>query len=574
MTTHSADRWVLGICPGPHDPSAALLNDGELVVMVDQEKFSRNKSAWNEMPHDAVEYCLADAGITLSDVTAVGIGLDVDRFLNWLDLPEPERAAFRRLDDPALLFPSSRFAGATIPPIHAVRHHIAHAASAFRASGFVEAAVVVIDNRGEDCSAIIGHGTPDGIEVLATIPVEDSIGLYYQTAAQYTGLGSATSASGKFMGLASYGRPDQPVPLDTQGGWPVLRLPEPYGATPAERRAHRIEQLRQFFQRGFPFEGELRQEPMAYANFAASVQRSLEESIMAVCLRAVKLTGCTRLCLAGGVALNCTTNGLLHHCGHFADIFVQPAANDSGTSLGAALEVAARLGHGRGARWQMNHAYWGPRFGTEEIAAELRAAGLPARPLAEHELLTATAAVISSGGVVGWFQGRAEIGPRALGARSVLASPARRSTLAHLNTIKGREVWRPLAPSVVEEEFDKYFEGRQPFPFMLVAAQVRPEVASRLAAVVHVDGSARPQAVARSVNPRFWELLSEVGRRTGDPVVINTSFNVAGEPIVNTPGEAIRDFLTMPLDALAIGDFLVHRDDAGGGRSIATASAG
>ena len=446
LSSTQENTWVLGLCPGPHDASAALLRNGDLFVMAEQERFSRNKAAPGELPHDAIAYCFGFAGIELGDIDAVGLGLDVDRFLSWLDLPAAERAAFRRLDSPELLFPSSRFRCADTPPIHAVRHHVAHAASSFRASGFDECAIVVIDNRGEDCSAILARGHPDGIDVLETIPVEQSLGLYYLMAAEYTGLGRSTSASGKLMGLASYGSPTLDMPLAVVDGRPVLRLPTVDAATAAARREQRAEQLREHFPRHyFPFESGIRDEPMAYKDFAASAQLSLENAIEAVCRRAREITDSRRLCLAGGVSLNCTANGRLQRSRLFDQIYVQPAAHDSGTSLGAAFEVAHRLGHRSRTCWRMEHAYWGPEYSDDEIELELLSAGLHAQRFDEPTLIQATADVIAAHGVVGWFQGRAEIGPRALGARSVLANPARRSTLVHVNKIKGREVWRPRA---------------------------------------------------------------------------------------------------------------------------------
>ena len=550
-------RWVLGVNPGPHDGAAALLRDGQLVVMAEQERFSRNKSARWEAPLDAIAACLHHAGIGLDGLAGIGLGCD----LRLLD--PAERAAFGPLDAPEVLFPPERFPRRRLPPVHRFRHHLAHAASAFRASGFPEAAVVTIDDRGEDCSAAIAHGTPEGITVLAALPVWDSLGLFYRTACEYAGLGRLPSQSGKLMGLAAYGAPTQPVPLTVRDGWPCFDLPAPAGATPEDRRQHRRRQLLDAFTASCsPYQPGLAGEPMAYASFAASAQLALEEAVEALCRAARARTGSRRLCLAGGVALNCTANGRVARAGLFDQVFIQPAAYDAGTALGAALELDAQLtGHPTPPEQAMTHAYFGPASSDATIAAELGRAGLRAARLSERDLVEQVARLLAGHAVVGWFQGRAEVGPRALGARSLLANPAHRATLTRVNQLKGREPWRPLAPSVTAEAFARYFTG-PPSPFMLIACHARPEHAPRLQAVLHVDGSTRPQAVTRQANPRFWHLLRAVERHTGDPVVLNTSYNLAGEPIVNTPAEAIRDFLAAPIDALAIGNYLARKTGA------------
>lgn len=556
----TARRWVLGVNPGPHDGSAALLRDGQLVAMAEQERFSRNKQADWETPLDPIEHCLAEAGLKPDDLDAVALGLDVERFLDWLGLAPAERAAFDRIDGRERLFPVDRW-GETTVPIHRVAHHLAHAASAFRASGHDEAAIVVVDNRGEDASATVAHGTAKGIEILRTMRVEDSLGLYYRTATEYTGLGGSSSQSGKFMGLASYGRPSEPVPVEVVDGWPAfVGLPALRGATAPERRDERTEQFRAFFETNcFPYEAGCAAEIMAYANVAASVQQSLERSLEALWRYAKEQTGSRHLCLAGGVSLNCSANGRLAALGIYDDVFVQPASSDAGTSLGAALEVDVQLGPGQTVPFVQEHAQWGPAFSDDEIAAALDAAGVDYERVDGPALAGRVATLLADDHVVGWYQGRAEIGPRALGARSILGNPARRSTANRINVMKGRELWRPLAPSVTEEAYSTYFDGPQRSRFMLVAVQVRPEHRHALAAVTHVDGTARPQAVSRRHNPRYWEVLDHVGSLTGHPVVLNTSFNVAGEPIVHTPAQAIADFLGTSMDALAIGNHLARK---------------
>jgi carbamoyltransferase len=557
MNAARRPRWVLGVNPGPHDGSAALLCDGRLYAMAEQERFSRIKAAPWQPPTDAIASCLGRAGIGLDEVAGIALSANLDL------LHVDERRAFHRtqpphgrIDDPQVLFPSDRFPHRRLPPIHPYPHHLAHAASSFRISGYEEAAIVTLDDRGEDASATVAHGTPESIHVLARVPVEDSLGLYYRTASAWTGLGRATSQSGKLMGLAAYGTPNQPVPLHVHNGWPSFTPPPPAGPTPEVRRRQRTLQLVEFFTANcFPYRPGLHAEIMAYANFAASIQHALEQAIQALCEQAHQQTGSRRLCLAGGVALNCTSNGKLHQQGRFEHIFIPPAAHDAGASLGAALELDAQLtGHAEPELTALTHPYWGPAFTDEQIQAELRRAGLCAPRLDECDLLSQVAELLANHRVVGWFQGAAEIGPRALGARSILGNPTDRANLVRINQLKGREPWRPLAPSVTQEDFSRYFIGPDHCEFMLVACQVRPEHAAELQAVTHVDGTARPQTVSHATNPRFWKLLRAVEQQTGHPVVINTSYNLAGEPIVDTLAEAITDYLSSPMDALAIGD--------------------
>lgn len=553
--------WVLGVGVGNHDAAASLVRDGGLVVMGEQERFSRNKRAGGEAAVDAIRFCLDHAGIALGDVAAVGVGTDYRIKNQWKGLSREELAEAPVMDHPDRLFPRSIFSYDEPPPIVPIRHHLSHAASAFRVSGFDRAAILVIDNQGEDNSTTLALGENDTIEILETYGVACSLGLYYRTAAQFSGVVGKLKSVGKFMGLASYGRPNQKVPLAlSPEGLPVLEgLPELPPLRGLDLPPYRSLQLFEYFSHNcFPFVPQLADEVMAYANFAASVQNSLEDVILGLGRRLRAETGCDRLALAGGVALNCSANGRLAAAGCFEEIFVQPAAHDAGVAIGAALELEHRLLVGREPpRFRMEHALWGPAFSQAAINAVLDRRGLAYRVLDEAELVDQVAELLAAEKVVGWFQGRAEVGPRALGARSLLGDPRTRRTLVRLNRIKSREMWRPLAPSVLAERFADYFSSPHASPFMIVASPVRPERQRLVPAVVHVDGSARPQSVQREIQPRFWALLRAFERRTGVPMVVNTSFNVAREPIVNTPDNAIDDFLKTETDALALGDALV-----------------
>lgn len=559
-----AGPWILGVNVGLHDSSAALIRGTELIAIGEQERFSRNKRAGNEAPHEAIRFCLRQAAIGPRDLSAIAIGTDVGALHRFLGLDALERNNFPPIDSPSYFFPPELLDQVNCSTVQ-VRHHIAHAASAFYASGFKEAAIVVVDNRGEDCSTTLAIGTDRGIRVLDTLPVEESLGLYYRVAAEYAGLCGVHREVGKLMGLAAYGRPTESVPLEVRHGGPrLMNLPSIDARRGADVAPLRAAQLMTFFSdRCFPYAAGLTSEIMAYANFAASVQQSLEEAILSFATKLREQTDSDAICLAGGVALNCSANGRLAAEAIFSHLFVTPMAHDSGVALGAALETLRML-TGQRPREPQAHAYWGAEFSPQEILLALERPKLAVRHYQDdEEYVDVVSGLLDAGRIVGWFQGRAEVGPRALGARSILANPRSRQTLVRVNRIKGREVWRPLAPSILEEAFAEYFDGNHHSPFMLVAAKVRPEKQRLIPAVVHVDGTARPQAVSRQVNPRYWKLIKRFEERCGIPIVLNTSFNMAGEPIVHSPTNAVDDFLSSELDVLAIGDFVVTKSEGG-----------
>jgi len=553
--------WVLGLNIGRHDSSAALVADGKLVAMAEQERFSRRKRAIGEPPHDAIRFCLAAGRIGLADVRAVALGSDMDALDRWHACTAEEMAGREKLDDPERLFPRAAFQVSSLPPLIPVPHHTAHAASAFWPSGYTDAAVLVVDNRGEHSSTTLYHATGDNLLLLEEYGVPDSLGLYYRTAAQYAGLYREFGEVGKFMGLASYGRPRQLVPLEgTDEGLAFSRLAALPPLRGIEIPPYRTRQLLDYFSANcYPYAFGSGEETFAYADFAASVQSSLEQALLGLCRRLRTTTRCENLVVAGGVGLNCSANGVIADSGLFKRVFVQPAAHDAGVALGAALEVCQKIAPTRFRPTSMDHAYWGPEPTEEEIRQAVSDGSVRAECLDEESLVDRVARLIADHKIVGWFQGRAEVGPRALGARSLLGNPTRRQTLVRLNTIKRREMWRPLAPSVPVEHFADFFSSSHRSPFMLVASPVHRDRQALIPAVVHADGSARPQAVARETNERYWKLLQRFGELSGIPILVNTSFNLENEPIVNTPRDAIADFLAADIDAVAIGDFLIER---------------
>lgn len=564
---------ILGVNGGIHDGSAAVLREGELVAMVEGDRVTRVKRGWKQSPAAAVRTCLDLAGLTLDQVDGIAVGWGLPAypawpgeryapgerlaFLEWLIDPDtPHSAVFgsARRDRPARPLPQ-------LPPVTFVGHHEAHAAASLWTSGFQDAAVVVADGRGEVDATSIGGGDGDGIHFARRWPISASLGNYYGIAAEWAGLDFWDA--GKLMGLAPYGRHPQPMPLvRADDGYVFKGLGPPSSDLDNEMAAQR-RFLEQSFAEIYPFAKGSGADVMSYADFAASAQAALEEAVVALASSAAEIAGTDRLVLGGGVAMNCTLVGRLVRSTRFCDVHVPPFPYDAGVSVGAAL-VADRARPDWEPPERISHAFLGVALNERTVAEAIAASGLPAMRLGEPELVGKVADLLAAGGVVGWCQGRAEVGQRALGARSILADPRDRRTLVRVNRLKGRETWRPLAPSALEEYAGKLFEG--PFSsasqYMLAAHSVRAQARRMLRATTHVDGSARPQFVSQSVQPRYWQLIECFRQRTSVPAVLNTSFNLAGEPIVHSVHDAMSTFQRADLDALAIGDYLVLRPGA------------
>jgi carbamoyltransferase len=555
--TEGTSGWIVGLNHGSHDPAAALLFDGELVVTVEQERLSRRKRGVNESPALAMKYCLDFAGISLQDVEVVALGADHDRLGAWLGLTPHERHEQLCLDAPPRLFPEALFDGAMPRRVVPVRHHLAHAGSAYWPSGFRECAVLVLDAMGEDESSSILKATSSGLEMVRSYGVETSLGYFFEAVSAYVGLDPQDG--GKLMGLAGYGTPRYtfgPKFFNAELSW--RGMPPSMETGEGMVRSRRAALHDQISSSCFPYSPARGEGVIAYADVAASAQRALQETILSLAEHARSVTGSSCLAVAGGVGLNCTANGALAKSGIFDEIFVQPMAHDAGVALGAALVAAREAGADLAGRASMRHAYWGPPLLAEELQLALRSASIAAERLPLELLYARVANIIARGGIVAWAQGRAEVGPRALGARSLLGDPRQRSTLARLNNAKGREMWRPLAPAVLAEAFDDYFVGTAS-AFMLMAAEVREDRRHEIPAVVHVDGSARPQAVSRDANTRFYDLIAAFGQATTVPVLVNTSLNVADEPIATSPADILRTFQRSGADAVIMEDWLALR---------------
>ncbi len=572
---------ILGLNAYHAEASAALLVNGRLVAAAEEERFTRIKHVAG-FPAQAARWCLAAAGLAPEDLDVIAVA--GDPWAHWgprlwaalrLGMGQAgfrDRLAhrFRRL---SIRQQVAQALGADPRRIRAVcrrvEHHRAHLASSFYVSGFEQAAILSLDGLGDFVSAMWGVGRDRRLEIAGTVQFPHSLGFLYTAVTQYLGF-LQWGDEYKVMGLAAHGQPAYLARLRRlawlDGGLQYRLRPEaftPFRAWVPMTWADGAPTLGPLFTEALERELGPRRRPEApitsrHADVACSLQALLEELVFEMLRRLAAQTGQTTLCLAGGVALNCVLNGKIPRQTPFARVYVQPAAHDAGISVGAACYAAHQLeGQPRG--FVMDHAYWGPAYDDAACAAALQARSLSAQRLVPDALVEQVADRLAAGRLVGWFQGAMEFGPRALGHRSLLADPRDPAMKARINTrVKRRETFRPFAPSLPREAFAGYFGAAAPDPFMLTAPPVVAAQRARIPAVVHVDGTGRPQAVDRATNPLYWDLLQAFGRRTGVPVLLNTSFNEQ-EPIVCRPEEAVACFLRNEIDTLVLGPFLVDR---------------
>jgi carbamoyltransferase len=588
---YHAAMHILGISAFYHDSAACLVRDGEVIAAAEEERFSRKKHD-SRFPQAAVNFSLASGGITVGDLDYVVFYdkpfLKMERLLDTFSRTAPrglrayltampswlrEKLWMRDLIQTQLGYRGKVLFGG---------HHESHAASAFYPSPFSEAAVLTVDGVGEWSTTTFGVGRGRELELLGEIRYPDSLGLLYSAFTYFTGF-RVNSGEYKLMGLAPYGEPRfvdvilrELIDLRDDGSY---RLNLDYfdydaGLKMTNRRFDRL-----FGGPPRAPESPLTQREM---DLARSIQVVTEDAILRMGRHLHRQTGMTDLCMAGGVALNCVANGRLLREGPFSRIWIQPSAGDAGGAVGAALAVWHRyLGKERApveGGDGMRASLLGPSFDNAEIERELAPLGAVLEPVAADEVPRATARLLAEQKVVGWFQGRMEFGPRALGSRSILGDPRSPEMQSVMNLkIKFRESFRPFAPTVLRERLSDWFELDCDSPYMLLVAQVaaakKLPVAdeglsglaklsvprSSIPAVTHVDGSARVQTLRREDNPRYYDLVAAFGELTGCPVVINTSFNVRGEPIVCRPADAYRCFMRTQMDALVIGDFVLHK---------------
>jgi carbamoyltransferase len=568
---------VLGLNAYHGDSSAAVLQDGQLVAAIEEERLNRIKH-WAGLPRLAANRCLELSGAARVDHLAISRDPKAHlgrKMLRALSRPQNLVRFADRASNSLQISRMQHELADTLPVVedaqlHFVEHHRAHMASAFFASPFDEAAVLSIDGFGDFSSVMWGVGRGNHIDVRGAVHFPHSLGLFYTAFTQFLGFPKYGDEY-KMMGLGAYGEPRyvSKVREIVRTDGDQVRLNLGYFR-------HHSEGIEMTWEGGEPHLGpvyslrfsELFGEPriarseitQRHKDLAASVQAVLEENYFALLNFVQQQTRLRTVCLAGGVALNCVANGKIFDNTAFDDVYVQPAAHDAGTSIGAALHVWHQvLGKPRG--FAMRHVYYGTDYSQGETMGALDAAGVRYHRLSESELLDCTAREVAAGKIVGWYQGRMEFGPRALGNRSILADPRRADMKEILNSrIKYREPFRPFCPSVLSERVADYFEINYPSPFMVMAYKIKPEVQMQIPAVTHGDGTGRLQTVEKEINPLYWKLIHRFGELTGVPILINTSFN-ENEPVVDTPQQAIDCFLRTQMDVLVAGPFLALKTE-------------
>lgn len=580
---------ILGINAYHGNASAAIVCEGQLAAAVEEERFNRVKYAAG-FPAAAIRYCLNAAGLTLGEIDHIAVPRNPWARLGKKIFYALRMPSFARERAKVMV----KFTGirealaqafdvdpATIgAKFHRVEHHQAHLASAFFVSPFERAALLSADGLGDFASTMWGTGAGPRMNIEGAVAFPHSLGLYYTAVTQYLGF-LKFGDEYKVMGLAAYGQPEQievfreivrssgrafRLGLDffthhrtgPEMSWAAADQTPTLGRMYSEEMAVRLGAARQ------------PEEPLEqrHRNLAASLQARLEEIYLGMLRDLAARTGLKAVCLAGGVAFNCVANGKIFDDTPFEKVYVQPAAGDGGLSVGAAYYVWHQtLGQARS--FAMEHAYWGPEFSKEQIRAaagksEAARGGYAIAELPEDELANRAARIVADGKILGWYQGRAEWGPRALGNRSIVADPRRAEMKEILNQrIKHREIFRPFAPSILAEATAEWFEKSHASPFMTLAYRVRPEKRDKIPAPTHVDGTGRLQTVTREANPRYWKLIRAFGDLTGVPLVLNTSFN-DNEPIVCRPEEALDCFLRTKMDALVLGDLLIEKQETSG----------
>ena len=580
---------ILGVNAYHGNASAALVCDGKLVAAVEEERFNRVKYAAG-FPAAAIRYCLKVAGITLADLDHVAVPRNPyarlgTKLFYALRMPSFARERARVISKftgiPAALAWAFDSDPAKLKAnFHRVEHHQAHLASAFFVSPFDTAALLSVDGLGDFASSMWGLGRGDRMRIDGAIAFPHSLGLYYSAVTQYLGF-LKFGDEYKVMGLAAYGQPAylqefrDILRFESNDGAFGFKLGLDYfthhktGPEMSWAESDQTPTLGKMFSEAMPrrLKAPARQpgEPLEqrHRDMAATLQARLEEVYLGMLKKLAAKTSAKAVCLAGGVAFNCVANGKIFDATPFEQVYVHPAAGDAGLAVGAAFYVWHQI-LGKPRSFVLDHPYWGPAYSVEEIQSATRSSpvsqgGHTIEELPGEELLRRTAAIIADGKILGWYQGRAEWGPRALGNRSIVADPRRPEIKEILNRrIKHREIFRPFAPSILAENTGEWFEKSHPSPFMNLAYSVRPEKRDKIPAPTHVDGTGRLQTVTREANPRYYALIQEFEKETGVPVVLNTSFN-DNEPIVCRPEEALDCYLRTQMDALVLGGTLITR---------------
>lgn len=553
---------IIGISALYHDAACCLLQDGKLIAAVQEERFTKVK-ADPAMPYHALKYCLQEGGISIADVDLVayyeeplakltrqlwsGNDYQNDSLEKKMNPHRPEEEIKELLgyDGEVKIF----------------NHHLSHAASSYYFSGFDEAAILTVDGVGEWSTTTFGKAKDDAIEIFEEVHFPDSLGLLYGAITSFLGF-KVNGGEYKVMGLAPYGKPayvDQIRQMIDSKENGQFELNMKYFKFINSDKMYSPELVELLGME--PREAESEMSPI-HMDMAKSIQVVVEEILIEKANYLYEKTKCKNLCMAGGVALNCVANGKILNSTPFENLYVQPAANDAGCALGAAALAHVSVAGDRTAIKKMEHVYYGPEYSNTEIKLLLESTSLNYKDFSASSqgMIEDAAKRLADGKVIGWFQGRMEFGPRSLGARSILADPRDSTMRDKINLmVKKREAFRPFAPSVLEDRATDYFDLDHPSPFMLETCQVKPDL--NLPSITHVDNSARVQTVNQSLSPLYSKLIQEFDTLTGCPLVLNTSFNVRGQPIVNTPEDALICFLKSGIDSLVIGDFIIDKSD-------------
>ncbi len=548
-----------------HDASACLIKNGKIIAMAEEERFVRKKHAYDLFPLNAVAFCLSKAKIGLDDIKYVAVGWDLLKRYKSNGIPFSKSNTLLS----EKFFPKKYFDYKKTPNIIFVPHHLAHAASSYYCSGFKKSAILVIDGQGETQSTSLYFADNGNIKLIKEFPVKESLGYFYEAVCKLVGL--KTSDGGKLMGLASYGDLKQFdfnfIKLNKEGYSLGLPKMKKYMKS-IDSEEECIKAWQTYFKNNFSIETQT--DKYIYnnnfikkmfdfntinKNIAASAQSAVEKIILHLVALLKEKTNCENLTLSGGVALNCSANGKIIGSNIFKNVYIFPSAADGGVSLGAALYLDFKKNK-RKNYGEITTASWGPNNSNHTIKQILDKNKIKYHH--SKNISKEVARLISKNKIVGWFQGKMEVGPRALGNRSILADPRNQKNHTIVNNIKGRENWRPLSPSILEGREEKYFEKSKKSPFMLVAFKTKGEMRKYIPAVVHIDGTARPQSVDKT-NRKYYNLINEFYKITKIPIVLNTSFNLNYEPIVCSPNDAIKTFYSCPLDYLAIGDYIIKK---------------
>jgi len=579
-------NYILGLNFGWHDSSAVILKDGEILSYSELEKISRIKQDKSRNVVIAIEEVLNDTKLTLDDIDTVAVGwgltacygffgLPIDLIEQW---PTDQNSRYENLI--SLLFPSNIFKYDKLPDIKFINHHLSHAYSGYLTSGFEDTAVLVVDGGGDDTATSIFSTTKNDktLHLIKNFPTLDSIGVWYDQASFWTGMGLNTQ--GKLMGLAAYGQDtgkDTSISL-TPGGYHFTDIDTElqnwignvYGITKKHsellKPEHKVisdKELKRMFSDPRSREPWLPistyNDTTVFGYYAATIQSTFEKTIMHLLDVSKKISQQENVIFAGGCALNCSLNGIAANF-YNDNYWVPLAPHDTGVALGAALYVYQQQFPEKKFP-RLNHAYWGHTPTQDDIQSALDSL-INVEYIKVDDTASRVAKMIFEGKIVAWFQGRAEVGQRALGNRSMLGDPRKFDNWKRMNVIKGRELWRPLAPSILKEFSQEYFDTDSDLNnFMLAGFPVKEDKRDIIPAVVHVDGTARPQFVDKETNPKYWELINEFYKLTGVPVLINTSLNLGWQPIVNSPQDAIHTFFHSDIDVLVIEDYIIEKGD-------------